>query len=79
LGLEQQIFRSLAGSANIINLSILLTQCSMETLSAYGVVKKMKLFEEISEHGIFHGIANHQKYNLLKIKYKNIFFIVEWE
>jgi len=29
----------------------------MRSDSLVGQVKKMKLFEEISEHGIFHGIT----------------------
>jgi len=43
--------------AYFINLDILVKWCSNVTFSAYGFVGKMKLFEEIPEHGIFHGIT----------------------
>ncbi len=39
----------------------------------------MKLFEEISEHGIFHGINVYQENNILKIKDKICLFTIEWE
>jgi len=44
--------------ANITNLYILLKYCSNVAFGAHGFVEKMKLFEGISEHGIFHGITN---------------------
>lgn len=36
-------------------------------------------FEEISEHGIFHGIINKQENKPLNIKDKKGLFIIEWE
>lgn len=39
----------------------------------------MKNFQEISEHGIFHGINVCQENNLLKIKDKTCLFTIEWE
>ncbi|MEW8289853.1 MAG: hypothetical protein AB2672_04925 [Candidatus Thiodiazotropha endolucinida] len=42
-------------------------------------VEKMKLFEEISEHGTFHGITVYQEYKPLNIKDKKGLFIIEWE
>ncbi len=41
--------------------------------------KKMKLFEEISEHGIFHGITVWQENKPLNIKGKKGLLIIEWE
>lgn len=41
--------------------------------------KKMKLFEEISEHGIFHGIIIFRKNKSLKMKDNNGLFTIEWE
>jgi hypothetical protein len=49
------------------------------TFSAYGFVGKMKLFEEIPEHGIFHGITVWQENKPLNIKDKNGLFTIEWE
>lgn len=42
-------------------------------------VEKMKLFEGISEHGIFHGIIDLQENKILKIKDKKALFTIEWE
>ena len=39
----------------------------------------MKLFEGISEHGIFHGIIDYHENKLLKIKDKKGLLIIEWE
>jgi hypothetical protein len=39
----------------------------------------MKLSEEITEHGIFHGITVKQENKPLKIKDKKGLFIIEWE
>jgi hypothetical protein len=39
----------------------------------------MKLFEEISEHGIFHGITNQKENKPLNIKDEKGLFIIEWE
>jgi len=37
------------------------------------------IFEEISEHGIFHGIVDLQENKSLKIKDKKGLLIIEWE
>ena len=42
-------------------------------------VAKMNLFEEISEHGIFHGIPIYNDNKPLNIKDKKCLFIIEWE
>ncbi len=42
-------------------------------------IEKMKLFEEISEHGIFHGITDFKENKLLKTKDKEGLLIIEWE
>jgi hypothetical protein len=42
-------------------------------------IKKLKLFEELFEHGIFHGIIDLQENKLLKIKDKKCLSIIEWE
>jgi len=57
MGLLQQLLRPYADFANIINLSSLLKYCSNVAFSAHGFVEKIILFEEIPEHGIFHGIT----------------------
>ncbi|MCG7888196.1 MAG: hypothetical protein JAY75_24310 [Candidatus Thiodiazotropha taylori] len=42
-------------------------------------VEKMNFFEEISEYGIFHGIAVYQENKPLNIKDKKGLFTIEWE
>ena len=42
-------------------------------------VEKMNFFEEISEHGIFHGITVYQENKPLNIKDKKCLFTIEWE
>jgi hypothetical protein len=44
-----------------------------------GQMNKMKLFEEISEHGIFHGITVWKENKPLNIKGKKGLFTIEWE
>jgi hypothetical protein len=39
----------------------------------------MKNFQEISEHGIFHGISITQTNKTLNIKDKKGLLIIEWE
>tara|TARA_R100000900_G_scaffold62551_1_gene50142 strand:+ start:4551 stop:4685 length:135 start_codon:yes stop_codon:yes gene_type:complete len=42
-------------------------------------LRGVHIFEEISEHGIFHGIAIYQEIKPLIIKDKNSSLIIEWE
>jgi hypothetical protein len=42
-------------------------------------IKIYAYFEEISEHGIFHGITNFQENEPLNIKDSNGLFTIEWE
>ncbi|MEX1349499.1 MAG: hypothetical protein AB1Z31_17410 [Desulfobacterales bacterium] len=48
-------------------------------MSAYGFVEKMSSFQEISEHGTFHGITIQQENKPLNIKDKKGLFAIEWE
>jgi hypothetical protein len=79
LGLMQQLLWPYADLANIIQpvypLEIVF-ECGIRCSRICG---KKKLFEEISEHGIFHGISVWQENKLLNIKDKKGLFTMEWE
>jgi len=49
------------------------------TFNAWGYAGKMILLEEISEHGICHGITVYHENKPLNIKDKKGLLIIEWE
>jgi len=59
MGLQQQRFWSHTDLAKIIQPVYPLEMYSKEVFSAYGFVEKMSSFQQISEHGIFHGITTY--------------------